>query len=1144
MSKKTLRKKGGSNSVDIKKRNTTLKLKQRKSSNTIEQNTKDDILENNNKDNIKDKDMSKRLNEDFASVMSELNTIMNKKGEPFRARAYAQAEETILNVEDDITDYSQLKPKIGDIILSKLKEYQETGTLRLLEKERNDPLQLFTNIHGIGPKKAQQLIAKNIKTIEQLKENKEELNDTQKVGLQYYEDLLQRIPRNEITEYETKFNQVIQSLNDNKISFEIVGSYRRGVANSGDIDVIITHSDDDNKVFKMFIDALHKEELISETLSNGKTKSMTIMRLPDKKPRRVDLLYSSPKEYPFAILYFTGSKAFNTVMRGHALKNGLTLNEHGFHKMVNKKKGDKVEDEFKTEKDIFYYLGLEYKEPTQRKDGRSVVKTKSEVQPLVEQKEEVSEEKEEEINEPEEEINEPEEEINEPEEEKEQDIDEPQEEKEEEINEPEEEINEPQEEKEQEINEPEEEKEEEINEPEEEKEEPKQIIKRVKTIKSVNNVKKSLKNKVTPSSSEKKNTSIKNKVSDNKDIIHFQKLGISYLDKLTEKKLNKMMEYASDVYYNTKQTIMTDSEYDIVKEFVENKFPKSKMVNAIGAPVRKDKVTLPYFMGSMDKIKPDTGAIDKWKGKYKGPYVISCKLDGVSGLYSTMNGEQKLYTRGDGKVGQDVSHLIKCLKLPSQSDVVIRGEFIIKKQLFEDKYIHKFANPRNFVSGIVNSKTVDKDKCADIDFVAYEVIAPELKPSEQMSMLKTLQVEVVQNLTVENVDNKYLSDMLVLWRNSYIYEMDGIICANDGVYKRKDGNPDHAFAFKMILLEQIVETKVLDVLWAPSKDGYLKPRIQLEPIKIGGVKIEYATAFNADFVEKNKLGVGAVVKIIRSGDVIPYIMDVVEPATIVKMPDEKYVWNDTHIDIMLENKSDNEIVINKVLTGFFTILGVKSVSTGNIQKIMNAGYTTIPAILKMTKDDFEKIDGFGKKLAEKVHSGIQEKVKEAHIVKIMSASNIFGHGMAGKKLEIVIDAYPDILVSSDSKNEKIDKIANVKGMAKKTATAFVENIDEFLKFIDETDLKYKLEVKEKEKPQYDEHHPLFGTKIVMTGFRNEEFSEKMEKKYGAKMSSSVNSKTFVLLVKDVEETTGKAEQARKLNIPIMTLEMFTEKYNV
>ena len=665
--------------------------------------------------------------------------------------------------------------------------------------------------------------------------------------------------------------------------------------------------------------------------------------------------------------------------------------------------------------------------------------------------------------------------------------------------------------------------------------------------KMIKPVRKSLKNNEKVSgnvSGEKKNVSIKNKVGDNKDIIHFQKLGISYLDKLTEKKVNKMMEYSSDIYYNTKQTVMTDSEYDIIKEFMETKFPKSKMVSAIGAPVRKDKVTLPYFMGSMDKIKPDTGAIEKWKNKYKGPFVISCKLDGVSGLYSTMNGEKKLYTRGDGKVGQDVSHLIHCLNLPTNENIVVRGEFIIKKQLFKDKYSDKFANPRNFVAGIVNSKTVDKDKCADIDFVAYEVIAPDQKPSNQMSLLNSLNIEVVQNITVEDVDNKYLSDMLVLWRNSYIYEMDGIICANDDIYKRKEGNPEHAFAFKMILLEQIVETKVLDVLWAPSKDGYLKPRIQVEPIKIGGVKIEYATAFNGDFVEKNKLGVGAVVKIIRSGDVIPYIMDVVEPATIIKMPLEKYVWNSTHIDIMLEDKTGNEVVMNKVLTGFFTILGVKSVSTGNIQKIMNAGYTTIPSILKMSKDDFEKIDGFGKKLSEKVYSGIEEKVKEASIVKLMSASNIFGHGMAGKKLEIVIDAYPDILVSTETKLAKIEKIAIVKGMAKKTATAFVEHIEEFLKFIDETDLKYKLEVAEKETPQYDETNPLFGKKIVMTGFRNAEFSENMEKKYGAKLSSSVTSNTFVLLVKDVEETTGKAEQARKLNIPIMTLEMFTDKYNI
>ena len=87
-------------------------------------------------------------------------------------------------------------------------------------------------------------------------------------------------------------------------------------------------------------------------------------------------------------------------------------------------------------------------------------------------------------------------------------------------------------------------------------------------------------------------------------------------------------------------------------------------------------------MPSMDKIKPDTNALSKWKAKYAGPYILSAKLDGISGLYSTENNEQKLYTRGNGKVGQDISHLIPYLKLPTTPDITIRGEIIMKKVYF------------------------------------------------------------------------------------------------------------------------------------------------------------------------------------------------------------------------------------------------------------------------------------------------------------------------------------------------------------------------------------------------------------------------------------------------------------------------------
>jgi len=182
-------------------------------------------------------------------------------------------------------------------------------------------------------------------------------------------------------------------------------------------------------------------------------------------------------------------------------------------------------------------------------------------------------------------------------------------------------------------------------------------------------------------------------------------------------------------------------------------------------------------MASMDKIKPDTGAIDKWKTKYKGPYVMSAKLDGISGLFSTESDTPKLYTRGNGKVGQDISYLIPHLGLPVDvPGITIRGELLIKKSTFEKKYKATFSNARNLVAGIVNSKTGNQDKYVDLDFVVYEVIVPELKPSEQMEYITSLSnVIPVITETRATVDNDYLSEKLIAWRGGYEYEIDGLI---------------------------------------------------------------------------------------------------------------------------------------------------------------------------------------------------------------------------------------------------------------------------------------------------------------------------------------------------------------------------------
>jgi NAD-dependent DNA ligase len=460
-------------------------------------------------------------------------------------------------------------------------------------------------------------------------------------------------------------------------------------------------------------------------------------------------------------------------------------------------------------------------------------------------------------------------------------------------------------------------------------------------------------------------------------------------------------------------------------------------------------------MGSMDKIKPDTNALISWTNKYKGPYMISCKLDGVSGLYTTEGVEPKLYTRGDGIVGQDISHLIPYLRLPLINGIVIRGEFIIPKSVFNTKYKSKFANPRNLVAGLINLKTVN-EAIKDVHFVAYEVIKPVLKPSLQMEFLSKQNIEVVLHSCINSISNDFLSKTLVEWRQNYIYEIDGVIVTNDSIYERKPGNPEYAFAFKMVLSDQIAEAKVVDVIWNPSKDGYLKPRVQIEPIHLGGVKIEFATGFNGAFIHDNKVGVGAVIELIRSGDVIPHIRKVTMPAIEAKMPSVPFKWNDTHVDIMLEDLESDETVKEKVITLFFKGIGVDGLGAGNIARIIQAGFDTIPKIIKMSIADFLKIDGFKNKMAEKLHNGIKEKLGSASLITIMSASNIFGRGFSEKKLELIMASEPSILISKDTVSQKVYKVSNIKGLADKSATAFVDGITSFVNFMKEIGLEKKL----------------------------------------------------------------------------------------
>jgi len=1167
-----------------------------------------------------------RKNEIYADVLNRLSILMNKKGDVMRSRIYSRAQDTLLSAPEDITSVSQLegKPNIGPTIMAKLTEYDNTGTLHVFEREKENPEIWLTDIYGIGPKKAQDLVKSGITTIEDLRSQQDKLlNDKQRIGLKYYEDILKRIPRNEIENFDKIIETEINALDNKDATYEIVGSYRRGAKTSGDIDIIITSSDP--TIFSKVIDSLTAKNIIIEILSKGETKSLVIVKVPGTSyARRVDFMFTPPDEYPFATLYFTGSKAFNTAMRSYALKLGLSLNEHGFYvKPKGGKKEDKIEKQFANEEAIFESLFLKYKTPVERVDGRAVETTL----PIIYDKDVENIEKngqscykschtvpkgecvtgcspswtddklrgsrnwctcnlrktdciipicpahEEPI------MTKPEKKQRKTKKKLPDDkvtTDSP-------VRKTKKKSPEKKEAKQLKIKKTTKRvklvdiaprlviEEDNIDKPEIKTDELPELVpilhldKKENITISVVDSNKSPKNKTRKISKEKdkqrkiKETNIElksqqdnmeSKIKKAKDFINkFRQEGIDTLSGLGETEIVELCEIASHSYYNTKVSIMTDSEYDIITEYIERVYPANKELDQIGAKVTKNKVELPYKMASMDKIKPDTKALTNWTQKYKGQYVLSCKLDGVSGLYTTEGDEPKLYTRGNGTIGQDISHLLPVLKLPTEPNIVVRGEFIISRVVFDEKYKSKFANPRNLVSGIINSKTID-EKAKDVHFVAYEMIKPESRPSVQIEKLTELGHKVVQNKTVDQLSNEMLSELLMDWRTNYEYEIDGVIVTDDHIYTRKDGNPDHAFAFKMVISDQIAEAKVVDVVWTPSKSGYLKPRVRIEPIKLGGVTIEYATGFNGKFIQDNKIGIGAIIQIIRSGDVIPYIKTITTEAEVAKMPTEDYHWTDTKVDIVLDNVDVNETVQSKNITDFFKGLEVDGIGIGNVKKIMKAGYTSVPAILKMTKEDFQKVEGFKTKMVNKVHDGIKTQISKASLLDIMAASNKFGRGIGKRKIKPIMDAYPDILTRDETIHDKIALLQTIDGIGKENANSFVTNIPVFLDFMRECALLDKVdnsnqalqnEFQLTETVALDENNPLYKKHIVMTKVRDAEIIEHL-KSVGGILDDTISKQTYTLIVKSLDDVSNKTKKATEENIPIMTPEIFKEKY--
>jgi DNA ligase (NAD+) len=655
----------------------------------------------------------------------------------------------------------------------------------------------------------------------------------------------------------------------------------------------------------------------------------------------------------------------------------------------------------------------------------------------------------------------------------------------------------------------------------------------------------------------------------------------TYANKISVSKLVNILKSLSHEYYNTQTSPISDDIYDILKNVLATRDPNNKFLKEIGAPISKDKVKLPCFMASLDKIKPDTSALDSWKTKYTGPYVLTDKLDGVSALLviSSNNNNKKLYTRGDGEYGQDISHLIEHINIfknvkniqniQNIQNIIIRGELIISKENFKNMET-TMKNARNAVAGLVNSKEFSIKIAKATDFVAYSIVVPRYTQIEELKKLEQLGFRVVTNIVKTDINNNMLSEYLVDRRQNAIYEVDGIVVTDSGkVYNIPDENknPQYAFAFKTVMTDQVAEVIVLDVEWKPSMYGFLKPRVKIEPVKLVGVDINYATAFNAKFVFTNNLGPGSKIKLVRSGDVIPHIMEVLTPSATggPKMPSVPYKWNSTKVDVIVEDIEGvckNSISIKKI-THFFKTIGVKYLSEGIVKKFVDNGYNTIVKILQADHKNLYKIDGLGTTIVNKIYNNINKSFKTLTLQTLMAASLVFGKGFGVRKLKIIVTAYPNIMNEKWDDKILFNNVNSLNGFDIITSTLFVNSFDTFKTFYADlakvVDLSYlnniainaKVDKADKANTANtdDKSNKLNGLKIVFTGIRDPGLHDFVENNGGI-VNTTVSKNTDIVIYPTPESTNdtkyknnSKYKKAIQLNIKTMHIMEFKKEYN-
>lgn len=642
------------------------------------------------------------------------------------------------------------------------------------------------------------------------------------------------------------------------------------------------------------------------------------------------------------------------------------------------------------------------------------------------------------------------------------------------------------------------------------------------------------------------------------------------------KEMNVLIDRINDAsyaYYAEDNPIISDKEFDDLCATLErlerdsgvvlNNSPIHHVQGFIIDSLAKVKHTRPML--SAQKTK-DVNEVKKFLADKIG--VLSWKEDGLSIVLRYENGRLKqAITRGNGEIGEDVTHTMKMVRnvpqsIPEKRYLEIRGEAVIGYDDFakiNEKLHGKYKNARNLAAGTVRQLDSNVAKERKLAYKVFELVKLGDTPESEMpsiadsfKYLAEQGFDVVEHQVV-NRDNveEY---MATFQPEEYKYPVDGLIISyNDYQYGKSLGMTGHhplsliAYKYK----DDLYETTIRDIEWNTSRTGLINPVAVFDPVDLDGAETTRATLHNVSYIEGLELGAGDTIQVYRSNMVIPKVHDNLTRSNTFKIPDtcptcggEAKIINENDSKVL---KCMNPDCKAKLLSKFVNFvsrdaMNIQGLSEATLKRFIDLGwlkdYTDIYNLAEH-KSEMKNLDGFGAKSVSSLLNSIEESRK----CKLVNFVTALGIELVGKSTAKDICKLIDEISLSKNENpydvfiERIKQrkyFGHIDGIGINTSLSMDDYFKENLEMVEKLAEELEFEMPESKKESAVD---LTGMTFVVTGkvnkFANRNAIKDEIESRGGKVAGSVSKNTNYLVNNDVNSTSSKNKKAQQLGIPII-----------